>query len=116
MNTVQEWEKTTRNLGLKPLHKEVTPYGSILLAEGFKNDDRDFPAGYYLVTWAIERPQSSSGSASENEIDWGGGLYIDAMHNIELPLSDRPRARRNAALREAWGWITVNFESGRYDA
>ena len=103
----EKFETAVQKDGLRPLGRFNTPEGAILVAEGFKNDNMlEFPLGYYKLVWAIER----------DGLDFGHSLMFEALHDPDIAFADKPRARLNAALKDASGWLAVNKQTGRYDA
>lgn len=104
--TPEVFEKFTRAKGLQPAERITIPEGTILVAEGFKNDNpREFPWGYYETAWAIAR----------KGIDVAQCLTFDAFHDPEYPKDEKKALRVRAAVKEAVKWMGVNVESGRYD-
>lgn len=89
-----------------PVEKIPTKWGDVLIAEEFKSASTEFPWGAYRVVWAIER----------GEMDFAQELFFDAFHDPEIPFPDKRKARVNAALLNAQGWLETNVKTGRYDA
>lgn len=99
MSTQSQFEKACRKAGMKPVEKIPTPYGDILIADGFKN-------GRYRSAFCITR----------GGLDIMRDMEFDLGHNPEIPLEMKQRARINTVRKEALALIGLNVESGRYDA
>src|SRR3546814_7990360 len=84
-------EKFTRAKGLHPAGRVTVPEGTILIAEGFKNDSpMEFPWGYYETAWAVAR----------KGVDVAQCLQFDAFHDPEYPKDQKPALRVRAAVKD----------------
>ena len=103
----EDYESLVRERSGIPVEKVSTKWGEVLIAEEFKNDKTlEFPWGYYRVMWAIER----------DKMDFAQELFFDAFHDPQIPFDGKQRARINAALLNAQGWLEMNIKAERYDA
>ena len=114
-----DWEAMCRANDLRPLHKENTVYGEVLIAEGYRMGDpflstktklrgvpRDpmqvFVESYphYMIVWAIYRE--------------GKGLDLASMIKVNALGFREPQERIAECLKEVHLWIKDNVEVGRY--
>lgn len=93
---------------LTPVDHRQTKWGTVLIADGFRNDKpHEYPFGYYRTMWAVER----------GNLDVGRDLEFEAFHDPQIPIADRQMARINAAAKDAEGWMMINIrDAERYDA
>lgn len=98
------FEQLCQKAEMSPLGKYSTPYGDVLVAESFRNDNPSYPMGYYKTMWAVER----------SEMDIGRHLEFDAFHDPEIAFPEKRRARISATVKDAMGWMSVNKDAERY--
>ena len=98
-----KWEELCRAKGMVPVHKEPTPYGFILIAEGARKAIMDgIPperGTHFAVMWAIDR----------GAMDFAQEIPISA---VEVPFQ---KDRIDVAILVAQQWIQDNAKHGRYD-
>lgn len=101
-------EVMCRNAGLKPELRENIRGVDIFIADGFSAPPHrswrrfgveadEFPLGCYVTLWWASR--------REEQLDVGQPLFFDAFHDRNLEHSFRPKARINAAMKEAAAFL-----------
>lgn len=95
---MDKFEKACRKAGMVPVEKIPTPYGDILIADGRKN-------GKYRSAFCVSR----------GGMDIMRDMEFDLNHNPEIPVSMKQKARINTVRKEAFAFIGLNVQSGRYD-
>lgn len=102
----EAFEKSCIAAGFQPCERAHTPYGDILIADGyFNNRPVEYPYGYYKTVAVVDR----------SGLDWGYDLEFDAFHESGLSFEQKRAARINTMVKECVGWMSVNIESARYD-
>lgn len=92
------FEALVRRRGIAPLDPIPTPFGRLLIADGFVRSHKDHPEPHYLTIWTVDREGKG--------IDGGRPLYCSRFSSRE--------ARIAAALTDAHQWIKDNRDAGRY--
>lgn len=102
----EAFEKSCIAAGFRPCERVHTPYGDILIADGyFTNKPHEYAFGYYKTVAVIDR----------SGLDWGYDFECDAFHDPGLLPDQKRQARVNKMVQECIGWMSVNIESARYD-
>lgn len=79
--------------GVTPLGKEEYKNVQIWVGECWRNDDPEFPWGYYQGFYML--------GFNDEKLDHIQEVMFDAFHNPEIPRIDRQRARKNKLLADA---------------
>ena len=101
----ERWEEICRLNEVVPVHKEVTPHGDILIAEGLRGpEDRPERAAenqtHFKIIWATDRGQMDV-------------AFMLKMSAISHPIQ---KDRMDIVLGDARQWVKDNQKVGRYDA
>ena len=101
----QKFERITRNNRLKPVIREPTEHGDILIAEGFFLEHPEMPEPHWMMMWAVDR----------DNLDIGQVVYITGKEaGYPGPLFVPAHIRRNAAIGAAKEFIEECLDVGRY--
>jgi hypothetical protein len=104
---VQQFEAICLASKYRPLEKQWTPHGAVLVAERHfaPGEDPEWPAPHWKTLWSIERDEMTEGQPLTQN-DW----Y--ELDGVLRPLTRQDRL--NAARLCAGQWIEDNRASGRY--
>lgn len=106
-----KFEEFCRKHGLQPVHRERTPAGDILVADGFSeplpkeeqiSGEGDFPNGFYQTFWTIWRDGPQFGQTMEFD------KYHD-FGSLGFSESEKQAARVRRALKDARAALQVVF-------
>lgn len=102
--TPQQFETLCRRSRFKPIAKYTTAHGTILIAEGYRHFNPEFPKPHWAMLWAIERAG----------MDMAQRLYFE-FGQVHPELGIITRQKRIEATRQvAEQWIRDNVVVGRY--
>lgn len=96
----------TQRHGVTLLGKKEYRDVQIWVGEAFRNDDPDFPWGYYQGFYMLGR--------NDEKLDGIAEVMFDAFHDPEIPRPDRQRARKNSLIMEAEAVIDRKYETGYF--
>ena len=112
--TQSELDAYVRKNNFRPVGKWTYRELQIYIAESelIMNKPKEYPWGYYMVSWFVENPVNNA----DSKFDVGSWLEFDPMHDSEKSWSQRTKqeARINATLAHAQDWIDKNREVERY--
>jgi hypothetical protein len=94
----RKFEDICRRSRMVPIHKESTPGGDILVAEGYFNIQPEFDRPHWKTVWAVRR--EGMDVARPLYFEFGGGSTQES--------------RIAAAVADARQFITDNRTVGRY--
>ncbi len=101
----ERWEEICRLNGVVPIHKEVTKYGDILIAEAMHGPE--------------ERPERAAENQSHFKIIWATDRgKMDVAFMLKMSAISHPiqGERIGIVLGDARQWVKDNQKVGRYDA
>ena len=111
MSNRDQIEEMCRAAGLTPEAKRTIRGKEVCIADGFSRTPAvtfkrlgvspgEFPHGAYVTMWWL--------SKQEGALLFGEPLFFDALHDLDIELSSRKRARINSAILRAQSVIESN--------
>ena len=98
----QEYEELIEMSRLKPLRKQFTDNGNVLIAEGFFSWEKEFTSPHWKMVWAIERGE---------EVQIGKPIYIESHGEANGIYRKWTRQERvNAAVQDAMQFMADERE------
>ena len=104
----------SKRANMREAGKETYKGYEIYVAEGYSDhphveyrrffiDEKDFPYGAYMSMWWV--------AEDEDHFDVGRPMFFASDHDPQMPVSQRPKARTNAALNDAKSFIERRLEA-----